>query len=130
MNVAAIILGMAALGGVGIRLSGSPLPPVAIGHGLIAVTGLATLAYAAVDPGIPRMALIALGVMVLAAMGGSVMFFLFHLRGRALPILFMLGHAALASAGRNAALHGLSSVNLNAFARSAVFCDRRMGSPK
>lgn len=104
MNIAAIILGMAALGGlmmVGIRLSGSPLPPtwLAIGHGLIAVTGLATLAYAAVDPGIPQMAQIALGVIVLAAMGGSLMFVLFHLRGRALPVPLMLGHAALASAG-------------------------------
>lgn len=104
MNAAAIILGMAALGGllmVGIRLSGSPRPPtwLAIGHGLVAVTGLATLAYAAFEPGIPHLAQVALGVIVLAAMGGSAMFFLFHLRGRALPVFLMLGHAALAAGG-------------------------------
>ena len=96
MYVAALILGIAALGGmamVAIRLSGSPRPPtwLAIVHGLIAVIGLATLTYAAVEPGIPLMAQVALGVIVLAAMGGSAMFFLFHLKGLALPIPLMIG---------------------------------------
>lgn len=101
MQAAAIVLGLAALGGLfmaGIRLSGTPRPPtwLALGHGAIAATGLALLAYAAVDPGIPGLAQVALGLFVLAALGGGAIFVLFHLKEKPLPIPIVLGHGLLA----------------------------------
>jgi len=104
MEWAAIVLGLAALGGLtlaGIRLSGTPRPPtwMALGHGTVAATGLVLLIYAAVSAGIPGLAQIALGVFVSAALGGAVMFIGFHLRGRALPIPLVIGHGLLAVTG-------------------------------
>jgi hypothetical protein len=97
----AVVLSLAALGGLvvaGVRLSGVPRPPtwLALGHGAVAATGLGLLAYAAVDPGLPSLAQVALGVFVLAALGGATLFFLFHLREKALPIPLVLGHGLLA----------------------------------
>ena len=104
MQTAAIVLAVAALGGLtlaGIRLSGAPRPPtsMALGHGVVAATGLGLLAYAAVDPGIPGMAQVALGLFVLAALGGAVLFLGFHMKGQALPIPFVLGHGLIAVTG-------------------------------
>ena len=104
MGTAAIVLGLAALGGLtlaGIRISGRPLPPtwMALGHGAVAATGLALLIYAAVTAGIPGLAQVALGVFVLAALGGAAMFLGFHMRGRALPIPLVLGHGFIAVTG-------------------------------
>jgi hypothetical protein len=104
MQLAAILLSLAALGGVAmvvIRLRGAPLPPIglATGHGTIAAIGVIVLAYNAYDPGIPQRAQIALGIFVLAALGGVTLFTMFHLKGRPLPIPLMLGHGLLALAG-------------------------------
>jgi hypothetical protein len=101
MNAAAIVLSLAALGGLtmlAIRLSGSPRPPtwLALGHGAVAATGLAMLAYAAVNPGIPTIAQVALGLFVLAALGGVTIFVGFHLKQLPLPIPIVLGHGLLA----------------------------------
>jgi hypothetical protein len=94
---------LAALGGLalaGIRLGGTPRPPtwMALGHGAVAATGLALLAYAAVTPGIPGLAQAALGVFVLAALGGATLFLGFHVRQRPLPIPLVLGHGLTAVA--------------------------------
>jgi hypothetical protein len=104
MKLAAVILGLAALGGLTlatIRLTGTPRPPtwLAIGHGLIAATGLGLLAYAAATSGVPLLAQIALGVFVLAALGGSVLFFGFQLKNQPLPIPLVIGHGAIAAVG-------------------------------
>jgi len=104
MQWAAITLGLAALGGLtlaGIRLSGTPRPPtwVALGHGTVAATGLGFLIYAAVVPGIPGLAQVALGILVLAALGGAVLFFGFHIREKPLPIPLVLGHGLTALTG-------------------------------
>jgi hypothetical protein len=101
MTLAAMLLGLAALGGltmVAIRLSGAPRPPtwLALVHGAIAVSGVALLAYAAVSPGIPQMAQVALGLFALAAVGGISIFVLFHLKNLPLPIPIVLGHGLLA----------------------------------
>jgi hypothetical protein len=104
MDLAAIFLSLAALGGLAmlvIRLGGTPRPPtwLALVHGLIAATGLVLLAYAAATTGIPQRAQIALGIFVLAALGGAAIFVLYHLQNRALPIPLILGHGLVALVG-------------------------------
>jgi hypothetical protein len=105
MQWAAIVLGVAALGGLAlasIRLGGTARPPtwMALGHGVVAATGLGLLGYAAaMSPGIPPMAQVALGVLVLAALGGATLFLGFHLREKPLPIPLVLAHGLAAAAG-------------------------------
>src|SRR4051812_8090128 len=104
MQWAAIVLVLAALGGATmaiIRLSGTPRPPLwmAIGHGLIAATGVILLAYAAATTGIPYLAQIALGLVILAALGGLTLFIGFDLQKKPLPIPLVLGHGLIALAG-------------------------------
>jgi hypothetical protein len=101
MQTAAIILALAALGGlvmVIIRLRGAPQPPMwlAVGHGVIAATGLGYLVYTVATITVPQLAQIATGVFVLAALGGSVLFFGFHLARKALPVPLVIGHGAIA----------------------------------
>ena len=104
MTWPAIVLSLAALGGltmVVIRLSGSPRPPtwLALGHGLIAAFGLGLLIYAGIETGLSQRAQIALGIFILAALGGFAIFSLFHLRELPLPIPLILGHGLLALVG-------------------------------
>ena len=115
MTIAAIVLSLAALGGltmVVIRLSGAPRPPtwLALGHGAIAATGVLLLAYAAINPGIPQLAQGALGLIVLAAIGGTAIFVLYHLKKLPLPIPIVLGHGLLALAGLTLLLLSLYSI--------------------
>lgn len=104
INVAAIILTLAALGGLllaGIRLSGKPRPPtwMALGHGAVAVTGTGLLAYLTFTTGAPFLVQIALGIFLLAAVGGAAIFLGFHLQEKPLPIPLVLGHGLLAATG-------------------------------
>ena len=70
-----------------------------MGHGAVAATGLGLLIFQAVNPGIPQLAQIALGTLVLAAVGGATLFWGFHMRGRALPIPFVVAHGLIAAVG-------------------------------
>jgi hypothetical protein len=102
MQNAAILLGLAALGGLTmaiIRLRGAPQPPMwlALGHGAIAATGLGMLIYTVATTAVPQMAQIATGMFILAALGGAVLFFGFHLAKKALPIPFVIGHGLIAA---------------------------------
>jgi len=102
MQLAAVLFALAALGGgtiLAIRLRGLPRPPtwLALGHGAIAATGLATLIYAATQ-GIPALGLVALVLFILTAAGGATIFLLFHLREKPLPISLIFAHGALAVA--------------------------------
>ena len=104
MQAAAIVLGLAALGGLTlatIRLLGTPRPPtwMALGHGTVAAAGLGLLIYAAIDHGIPSLAQIALGLIVLAALGGMTIFLGFHMRQKPLPIPLVVGHGLIATTG-------------------------------
>ena len=101
MQLAAIFFALAAIGGLtiaGFRLSGTPRPPtwLALGHGLIAATGLVALIYAAATQPLPTIALVALGCFVLAALCGGTIFVLFHLREKPLPIPLIFAHGAIA----------------------------------
>jgi hypothetical protein len=112
MQLAAILLALAALGGITmvvIRLKGAPLPPtaLALAHGAIAACGVVALAYAAYDSGIPQLAQIALGIFVLAALGGLMLFLVFHRQGQPLPVPLMLGHGVLALVGLGLLLYTL-----------------------
>jgi hypothetical protein len=72
---------------------------VAIAHGVIAATALAALVLAAVRPGLPGLGKAALGVFVVAALGGAYIFLNYHMAGMPLPIPFVLLHGGLAVAG-------------------------------
>jgi hypothetical protein len=104
MQAAVIVLTLAAIGGLtlaAMRLRGAPWPPMwmALGHGAVAATGVGLLLYAAYSPGLPSLAQIAMGIFILAALGGATLFLGFHLRGKALPIPLVLGHGLIAATG-------------------------------
>jgi hypothetical protein len=105
MQAAAIILLFAAIGGLTlavIRLRGAPWPPLwmALGHGAVAALGVGWLVYAAMSSeGIPTLGQVALGLFLLAALGGATLLLGFHLRSKPLPILFVLGHGLIAATG-------------------------------
>jgi hypothetical protein len=103
MLAAAIVLSLAAAGGLVVAsfpLRGIDRPPtwLAVGHGVVAATGVGTLIYAAATETLPQLALIALGMFVLTALGGLTMFLGFHLRQMPLPKLLVIGHGSLAVA--------------------------------
>jgi hypothetical protein len=104
LQTAAVLFGVAALGGVlmaGMRFSGIPRPPawMAMGHGLLAAAGLTLFIYVAKTADIPPMAQFALGLLVIAAIGGVTMNLLFHWKLLPLPIPLMVLHAVLAVIG-------------------------------
>jgi hypothetical protein len=101
MTIALILFGIAALGGlllVFLRVSNKPLPlPLALVHGALAATGIALLAASVLGSGGPERARLALGLFVLAALGGFVLFS-FHLRKKQLPMGVVMVHALVALA--------------------------------
>ena len=104
MQPAVIVLALAALGGLTlavIRLRGAPWPPMWLAHvhGLVAATGVALLIYAATTAGIPDLAKVALGILILAALGGATLFIAFHRVSKPLPIPLVLGHGLIAVTG-------------------------------
>ena len=101
MITALILFGVAALGGlllVYLRVTGKPLPlPLALVHGAVAATGLVLLAIAVFGAGAHEQARLALGLFVVAALGGFVLFS-FHLRKKQLPMGIIMVHALVAIA--------------------------------
>ena len=102
MTVPLVLFGAAALGGLImaiVRFSGKPQPPFAIAiiHGLAAALGLILL-IAAVSKSGGGSATVALGLFVVAALGGFALFAQ-HLRKVALSIPLMVAHACLAVLG-------------------------------
>jgi hypothetical protein len=75
-----------------------PRPALAVLHGLFAASGLVVLLLAVIKVGMHGAPAIALGLLVVAALGGFGLLS-FHLRGRALPSGLVVGHALLAVAG-------------------------------
>lgn len=72
-----------------------PRPALAVFHGLFAASGLVVLLLAVMKAGMGGSSGIALGLFVLAALGGFTLLS-FHLRGRALPNGLVIGHGLLA----------------------------------
>src|SRR5689334_2030129 len=104
MSLAAILFAIAAVGGVVMaimRFTGRPYPPLILPilHGAGGASGLIVLALAVFGAeGAPSLARIALITLVVAALGGFVVFS-FHLRQKALPIPLVVVHALVAVTG-------------------------------
>ncbi len=96
---AVILFGIAALGGLvlaTLHFRDKTIPlPLALLHGLVGASGLATLGWAVFGLGVGSAAAASLGLFVLAALGG---FFLFsyHLRQQRLPSPVVIIHALVA----------------------------------
>ena len=101
MITALIIFGLAAAGGLLLavmRVGNKPLPlPLALLHGALAATGLVLLAVSVFGGGAADGARLALGLFVVAALGGFLLFS-FHLRKKQLPLGVMVIHAVVAVA--------------------------------
>jgi hypothetical protein len=103
MIVALVLFALAAVGGLVLalqRFSGKPLPslPLALGHGAAAASGLVILIVFVTGEGGPSGAKVALGLFLVAALGGFVLFSR-HLRKASLPIPLIVVHALVAVAG-------------------------------
>ena len=105
MNAPMISVGLFAVSALGgaflaaLRFRGKDLPmPVALIHGGVAASGLGTLGYAVAETGLGGTQALALAILVVAALGGFVLFS-FHLRKKPIPIPLMLIHAVVAVAG-------------------------------
>lgn len=101
LRVAACLFVIAALGGLamaGIHFVGKRNPPpwLAMVHGLVAGAGLTLLLYAALTVGIPSLAMWALVLFVVAALGGLVMNLNYQWKQLPLPSGLLVGHAVLA----------------------------------
>ena len=98
MTTAAVLLAVAALGGVvmaAMRFGGRELPPMALAivHGLFAASGLVALILFVLNSTASTLASVALVGFVIAALGGF-MLFAYHLRGKALPVNYVVVHGA------------------------------------
>ena len=85
----------------GIREAGRRNPPawLTMFHGLPAAAGLTLLLYAAFAIGVPRLAVAALVLFLVAAGGGAALNLLYQQRGRLLPRWLMYLHLLLAVSG-------------------------------
>ena len=104
MLIAAVLFTLSALGGAtaaSFPLRGIPRPPtwLALGHGAAAIVSFAALGYAASGKTLNSLEQLAAVLLGLAAVGGLTMFLGFHLRGKPLPLLLVVGHGILAIAG-------------------------------
>ena len=104
LRTAACLFVLAALGGLmmaGIRFFGRRNPPpwVALLHGLLAGAGLTLLVYAAATAAIPRLAIVALVLFLLAAVGGLVLNLRYEWNRLLLPAPLVVGHALVAVVG-------------------------------
>jgi len=112
--VAALLFAIAAVGGLAmayIHFKQDRNPPGAIAalHGILAATALLILIWAVVQSGATNLVAWALGLLVVAALGG---FFLvsYHLRGQRLPSAVVVIHALVAVAGFLLLLAGIMAV--------------------
>lgn len=100
LMIAVGLFAIAALGGVTMAVMhfrGRTPPPVALAllHGVFAASGLVVLLLA-VWPHFSGRAVWALGLFLLAALGGFTLALGFHWRGRPLPAGLVVGHGLLA----------------------------------
>jgi len=99
-----VLLALAAAGGLvmaGIRFMGDRPPPASLAmlHGFLAAAAVTLLLYAAATVGLPRMALAALALFLVAAGGGAILNLNYHWKQLPLPKWLVIVHAIAAVAG-------------------------------
>ena len=104
LKVSAALFAIAAAGGLVmayIRLGRKVNPPawLAMLHGILAAAGLTLLAYATFTATVPAFAQYALGLLVVAALGGAFMNLCYQWRNLPLPVGILIVHALLAVVG-------------------------------
>jgi hypothetical protein len=104
MEAAAVFFALAAAGGVLMAvmlLRGAERPPAWIPmlHGLLVTIGLTLFVQEAVTIGVPPLAQLSLGLLLVAALGGAYLNLGFHQKGRPLPLMLVGGHMAVAVLG-------------------------------
>ena len=104
MKTATILLALTAAGGLlmaFIRFSGAERPPswIAMGHGLLAGSGLTLLLYAGFTAGMATPGWIGVLLRAAAALGGVYLNLAFHAKLLAIPKNIVVVHALLAVAG-------------------------------
>lgn len=101
LRTAACLFVLTALGGLlmaWIRFGGKRNPPIWItmAHGLLAGAGVTLLAYATFTASVPRTAVIALVLFLIAAAGGVLMNLRYEWNRQLLPAPLLVGHASIA----------------------------------
>ena len=104
IRTAAVLLAITALGGLAmasIRFASDKQPPawLAMLHGLLAGAALTLLVYAQATVGLPAIALGALVLFVVAALGGVYLNLNYHWKQVLLPKGLVVGHALVAVIG-------------------------------
>lgn len=104
LKVSAALFALSAVGGLAmatIRLMKKVNPPawLAMLHGLMAAGGLTLLAYATLTATVPALAMYALGLFAVAALGGLLLNLGYQWRNLPLPVGIMVLHALVAVAG-------------------------------
>jgi len=101
--IAILLFALAAVAGLSMavmhfRGHSPPRPVLAVFHGLFAASGLVILLVAVIGAHTTGAPAVALGLLVLAALGGFGLLS-FHLKGRRLASGLVVGHAVLAVSG-------------------------------
>jgi hypothetical protein len=104
IRTAAVLLTLTALGGLamaGLRFASEKQPPswLAMAHGLLAGAALTLLIYAQATVGLPAIALGALVLFVIAALGGVYLNLNYHSKQVLIPKGIVVGHALVAVIG-------------------------------
>ena len=104
MRVAVALLAIGAVGGMVmtfVRFARKVNPPawLSMVHGFLAAAALTLVLFAAFTVGVPSSAKVALGLLIVAALGGVVLNLGYQWKNRLLPATIVAGHALLAVAG-------------------------------
>lgn len=104
MKTATILLGLTAVGGLIMaimRFSGADRPPswIAMGHGLLAGSGLTLLLYAGFTVGVPGLTWAGILLLAAAALAGTYLNLAYHAKLLPIPKDTVVIHALLAVAG-------------------------------
>lgn len=102
LQTASILFAITALGGLlmaAIRFATKRNPPawLAMGHGLLAASGLTLVIYALCTQAVHPTVLFALVLFLLAAGGGAIMSLAYKWRQRLLPAWLVIAHALIAA---------------------------------
>ena len=111
MKTAAVLLGIAAIGGLVmavIRFRGADRPPtiVLMAHGLLAAAALTLLLYACFTVGLPSLAMAATGIFVVVAIVGAALNLKYHSRMLPLPKTPVVIHGLVGLFGAIMAYNG------------------------